>query len=258
MLALLMLAINTHWPVLADGNKQLVVEALWVEPSTDGHLLNMSRYDGKNWAEPSTILSRKHPITSPAIATDLNGTKLVIWSELVDDKSILMQSEKLDITSAWSEPVIFSDFGVENLGVSIIVDPNGTKWVFWAANQGDLDDIYYVNNQNGGWSKPQRVNSENEVPDFRPKTKILSDGDLLVEWKTYDFSVGQYIDAERLFKLDKSEKSRYKPSLNEDGDLEEDGDVFVEDIPLPNFLPSNRASIFHFPDNKLSQSVIVE
>lgn len=248
ILVVLLLVTLLHECVFADDRKPPVADALWIEPYQDGHRLNISHYDGEQWAEPAVVHKSKKAITSPAIATDSSGAKLVLWSELARGKSILMQREKSGGAADWSTPEVFSDFGSENLGAFIIIDLTGTTWVFWSANIGDLDDIYYVKKQRAGWSEPQRVNKKNDVPDFRPRAALSDQGDLIVQWKTYDFSVGQYVDAERTFKLDNSPESGYKSQL----------DVPVNEVPMPAFLPSNRTSIVHFPENKFLQSVLVE
>jgi len=236
----------------ADEGRPIVAEALWIDSSSKRHVLSLSRYDGETWGDSIQVVESENPITSPAITTDSNGSKLVLWSEVKRGKSILMQSRKLASARDWSEPQVFSDFGSENLGASIIIDPNDVTWVFWSANKGELDDIYYVNNRKGSWSEPARAHLKNEVPDFRPQVSLSEEGDLLLHWQTYDFSTGQYIDAEQVFTLDKSDKSGYKPPLNRQND------VSVEEISLPSFFPGNRTSIIHFPGNKVSQSVLVE
>jgi len=110
------------------------------------------------------------------------------------------------------------------------------------------DDVFYKNNVGSGWSEPQRVHPKNDVPDFQPLASINDDGNVVVQWKTFDFSAGEYVKAERLYKVGLNTKNRLKT------DVQRVPEHTLSDIELPNFLPANSYILVHFADNERIQS----
>lgn len=233
----------------ADG---VVAELVWVVPEKENYQIMMSDYDGDSWREPYTVHRSENPLTSPAIGTDHQGNKTLIFSELYRPaKSHLVKITKPAGAENWSKPVLFSDYGNENLGATMVVDLSNQIWVFWSANAGDLDDIVFMQSRGASWSEPQRVHPKNDVPDHQPFAQLTTDGNIELGWKTYDFSASQYIQANHLFSLDNSEQSVYKTPLVEDQE------ILLEDITLPSFIPANSRAIVHFPGNVLLQSEVL-
>jgi len=189
-------------------------------------------------------------LLSSAIATDNEGTKTLIFSELYTPaKSRLLKISKSSGNSEWTQPVIFSDYGVENLGASIVLDPTNELWVFWSANKGSQDDIVYKRTAGQRWSETRLVHEKNEVPDFQPRAVLTKEGDINVVWRKYDLSTRQYIQTNRLFSLDMNSQSVYKNRFGEQQEMR------TQDIQLPSHVSKKNRVIIHFPNNLLVQSV---
>jgi hypothetical protein len=127
-------------------------------------------------------------------------------------------------------------------------------WVFWSANFGGLDDVYFVRRTDMGWSKPERVNDKNEVPDIQPQARINQDGQVEISWQSYSFAAGDYAINTRVLETDKQ-------TVNGDSspnDLPPKTELTLDDITLPSFISENLRSLLHFPANQYEQSVRVE
>ena len=228
-------------------------ELLWVS-SGSSHQILVSHYKEQQWSDPKSIYQSDNPLTSLAMATDLNGVKILVWSEVFKARSVLMKMQLNPKSNAWSSAKIFNNSGKENLAASMVVDSNNSVWVFWSANVGDLDDVYFVRRTEMGWSKPQKVNDENEVPDIRPQARINQDGMVEISWQAYSFAASDYVLNTRVLEVDKQAADR-DSSQNE---LQQKAELTLGDISLPSFIDESLSSLLHFPANLHNQSVRVE
>jgi len=238
---------------ISQSPQNTLAELLWVVAQKDNHQIMMASYDGSEWQAPYSIYKSDSPLSSPSIGTDHKGNKIIVFSELYRPaKSRLLKMVKPAGTEEWENPTVFSDYGSENLGASIVVDALNITWVFWSANQGDLDDIVYKKSGPAGWTKVQVAHAPNKVPDYQPSAMLTVDGEVKLVWKTYDFSSNQYIDSNRLFSLDNSAQNVYKSPLDKSQEL------LLDNVALPSFVSDNTRTIVHFPNNLMTQSMRLE
>lgn len=238
---------------ISQSSEKTLAELLWVIAQKDNHQIMMAAYDGSEWQAPYSIYKSDNPLSSPAIGTDHKGNKIIVFSELYQPaNSRLLKMVKPAGTEEWQTPTIFSDYGNENLGASIVVDTANITWVFWSANQGDLDDIMYKKSGPDGWTKVQNAHTPNNVPDYQPSAMLTVEGEVLLVWKTYDFSSNQYIDSNRLFSLANSAQNVYKSPLDKSQE------ILLDNVALPSYVSSDSRAIVHFPNNLMTQSMRLE
>ncbi len=225
------------------------VDLLWVEIGQPNHIMH-SRYANDEWTKAEIIYSNNHPITSIGFVKDLNGVEILVWSEQIKTRSVIMKMQRSSGQMLWSQAKLFINFGKENLASTMVIDRANQIWLFFSSNQGDLDDVYLSKRSELGWSSPIKVNNNNKVPDIQPHAKLDKNGNVLISWRSYDFEVGDYLLKEIVFELDKSLKSSYKtdPVIPEQS---------LSNLVMPSFLPSNTAAMVYFSKNRLQQSVII-
>lgn len=225
------------------------VDLLWVDIGQPNQIMHSS-FSNHEWTEPEAIYSSNTPLTSIGFVKDLNGVEILVWSEQIKTRSVIMKMQRSNAQKPWSQAKLFINFGRENLASSMVVDKANQVWLFFSSNQGDLDDVYLSKRSESGWSSPIKVNSKNKVPDIQPHAKLDKNGDVLINWRSYDFDAGDYLLQEVVFELDKSLKNSYKtdPVIPEQS---------LSNLVMPSFLPSNTAALMYFPKNRLQQSVII-
>ena len=86
----------------------------------------------------------------------------------------------------WGIPERVSPRGPgSQLAPAAAVLEDGSWLVVWAAHDGTDDEIVWSRRQAGVWSKPQRVHSDNDVPDITADL-IAIEGGALVAWSWFD------------------------------------------------------------------------
>ncbi len=240
---LFFLAASSLKAMAADAQAILV----WAQFDGQHHIVSSSLND-QQWSTPAVIHSSDNVIVTPALAKNNEGQTIMVWSEQQQGRMEILQSQLSKQSQIWSEPELLIDEGSENLNPNIVNDGQGGLWLFWSGNDDGLDDIYYkqkrVNERE--WSETKQLNEPNEVPDYKPVAELDDFGDILVRWQTYDFLAGQYIEAQETIVVD--QKVAYNRS-------QADGDIKLEDILLPDFLPTDSSVSLLFPNNVAAQSI---
>ncbi len=226
-------------------------EAVWVETGDDINSLIYAKLVGDEWLTPSVIHTSEYPLSRPSMATLPDGGKMLIWSEQQSLRSVLMSMRKVLGADGWQSPQLFSAFGVENTGASLLVDLNGELWVFWASNNDGLDDIYYVKEGIDAWSEPQRVNAVNEVPDHLPTAINLQTGDVQLSWQSFNFVSSSYLTERKVFKLNIP-----PPQIVDSEAIKKE--LMPADVSLPTQMRNLNLGIVHFPINRLMQTFSFE
>ena len=226
-------------------------EAVWVEVSKTTNSIVFTQLVEDEWLAPAVIHVSDNPLSQPTMATLVDGSKVMIWSEQQSIKSVLMIMRKDPNTNNWQTPQLFSAFGVENTGASMLVDLTGQLWVFWAANSDGLDDIYFVRGEAGSWTDPKQVNAFNEVPDHLPQSVNLQTGDVQLSWLSFNFVSLSYLTEKRVFELD------VPPQLLVDSEAIKE-ELSLTDVSLPAQMNALQPGLVHFPDNRLVQNFLLD
>jgi len=230
--------------------KEPKAELVWIESNDQTNSLYLAQYYAEKWNKIATpIYSTDKAITAPMLGMDKDQNRLLIWTEQKHDKFILMMATSSEDSDRlnWSNAKLFSDYGLENFGATIVRDLNGSMWVFWSASKGGTSDIYVSKKTGAAWSNPSKVNEMNEVPDSQPEARLMGDGNILVSWSTYNLVSNSYESTSKQLNYKLQEKNT--SSVNDA--------VLKSQIPLPSFLPRLSVSAIHFPENKLFQSIRV-
>jgi len=238
------LAVVLSGPLLAAE-----AQLLWANNGTT-HEIMIAHYNDQQWTDAESIYQSDNPLTSVAMATDLDGGKIVVFSEILKTRTVLMKMQMHPQSLAWSNAELFVDFGKENFAASLVTDASNTVWLFWSANNGDLDDIYFIRRTSSGWSVPQRVNEKNEVPDIKPHARINHNGEVEVEWQTYSMLLRSYQGAHSVLITESSKTEADKTVLKPE--------ISLSEIRLPAIVKKQLSSLIHFPSNILVQSIRLE
>ena len=116
--------------VLTGGASAQLAELVWAQAFPKQHKLFHSTWDGKHWSKPEIIKSADHAMATPVLSVRSDGSKLLIWSQQVKQKSVLMLSSLQDKSKSWSPSIVLSRLGIENVSPSIVRDLTGNVWVF--------------------------------------------------------------------------------------------------------------------------------
>ena len=228
-----------------------MAELIWVEHGETHQILHSEYLEG-NWTNPLLVYESDNYLNSIALSTLNEGEKILVFSEYLKTRKVLKSITRPAVNSEWSDALLLSDFGMENLAASLVLDIDGVLWLFWAANKGDLDDIYLSKMTQKSWSRPIKVNMDNDVPDINPVASLNENAEVEVEWQTYSFDVGGYVTTKHVFELDKERKNRYKAAVLQRKE------VSFDDLSLPKYLPDRSLALIHFPSNLLQQSQIID
>lgn len=235
---------------LSDGSEQRQ-EIYWIEPGPEAQIRVSQRLNDE-WLPAQEIHRSKNACASLAIISDLAGTKYLIWSEKTKTRTQLMLSTKAKDDNKWGEARVLSNYGRENNGATMVLDPSNIVWLFWSSNSGGLDDIYMRKKTDQEWSERVRIHEPNNVPDIKPSAIINNKGEVQVDWTKYDLEIGQYVGAVQYFELDSPQNSGY----NLEPKRTKDANSAVKDVELPAFLSDRAISpLRHFPDLLGSQSL---
>jgi len=232
----------------ANSDEFTVAQAVWVDGSDEFNQIRTSQFNGESWLDSEVLYSSKNPLTSVALSTSSNGTKLLIWTEQKRLKTVLMSM--VSTKDRWSEATIFSDKSNENFSATIVRDMSNAIWVFWSAASPGLSDILMKRFVNNGWSEVERVHDHNEVPDNRPRASLNELGETKIEWQSYDLAQGQYVLESRLFPNENSNSILPFAKLIDK--------TLPDEVSPPSEVKANTQVLLHFPNNQMIQSQLIE
>jgi len=224
-------------------------EIVWTKFDGKQHQIVFSAYDGEHWLTPGEVVySSANPLATPVIGTLPSGEKLLIWAEIVRKKVKLMYSQSITAVSrTWADADVFSDIGKENLAPTLVTDLNDHVWVFWSSSSSLPSDIYMRKFDGSDWSKAERIHSANQVPDNSAHASLNTDGNIYLEWNTFDFEINDYRLDSKTFITENPypDGIRVTDTLN------------PADIPSPDFIGFEARAVIHFPNNKLIQNQVL-
>ncbi len=234
-------------PAYANGD--ISVESIWIDTDEESQRLMFAQFIGDEWQDESLIYETANAMTSLALGTGISGEKLIVWTEQKRLKTELMYmtASKVDGALKWTQAATFSNKGHENFSASIVYDSTGTAWVFWASTSEDFSDIV-LRRFDGSWGEAEQVHTKNSVPDIKPRASITESGDVLVDWVSYDFQVGDYVNRSRQYRIAaRSDDQITKLLLDK---------VQPNNVQLPPNMYTGAQALMHFPTNQMIQSVL--
>jgi len=235
-----------------SASADVLAEAVWAKQSDNVWAIEYTSFDGESWSTPRKVHSSEEGITTPTISTDRTGGKLLVWSEW-QAKQLVLKQKQLSLDSEdWSEATTIYQKGTENIAPSLLVDLEGSTWLFWCAEQGGQADIFSMKSAgNGNWGQVSKIHKDNLVPDLHPAARLNRKGDIEVSWNTYSVVLQNYVPETTTIRTDAEDDE--KPSINNELMDFEDAINFAE-VPLPPDLPSDSLSSIHSPQNLMIQS----
>ena len=235
---------------VASPSMAAEAEVVWTHFDGEHHQILFSAYSDEVWQRPGELVySSSNPLATPVIGTLPSGEKLLIWAEMVRNKVKLMFSQSTTRADrSWAEANVFSDLGNENLAPSLVTDLNGQVWVFWSSSSAQPSDVYLRRFDGTAWSSPELVHAANQVPDNSVQASLNSDGNVYLEWNTFDFEINDY----RLDSKTFITENPYPDGLRITDRLN------PVDIPQPDFIGFDGRAVIHFPENKLTQNLVLQ
>jgi len=154
--------------------------------------ISFRTYNGKQWTKPFFITNNRLNSATPAITTDAQGNIWVMWSEANAKATELRYRIKHKVSDTWGQIKSFETGFGNNALPALITDKEGVLWSFWAAVDGEDDEIFYSRYKSGSWGKPLRIAPDNKVPDIEPTVVLTSLGKPRVNWKSFDMVTYKY------------------------------------------------------------------
>ncbi len=233
----------------ADSKDDVSAESVWIDSQGQSQKVMFAQLIDDKWQDESLIYETDNALTSLALGSAPSGEKLMVWTEQKRLKTELMfmTAREVSGTLIWTQASTFSNKGHENFSASIVYDQYGTAWVFWASTREDYSDIV-LRKFDGSWGEIELVHTKNTVPDIKPRASITESGDVLIEWVSYDYQVGDYVSRFRQYKSTISSDQQSAKTLVDK--------VLPSDVQLPPNMYTGAQALLHFPNNQMVQSVL--
>lgn len=194
-------------------------ELIWSETSNDGSTIYRSKYQNESLVKKITVVHDSNLNILPAISTSKDESTMIVWSRITSQGSVL----EYILTSADGKETraTFQTNFTTNLAPVIVHDNNNIPWLFWSANNGKDDNIFFSRFIAQKWQTPTQVNTQNNVPDILPEAGVTSDGTIWVSWQ--QMNKNSYIELTTTFKnIVSSQNNEYQhtqetiiPSVNQ-------------------------------------------
>ncbi len=181
------------------------IDLTWMEANSEETIIYYSSKTGNTWTPKEVVAKGYKFMFTPAVASG-NERIMVVWVESNGPRNHkIFFSEK--ISDSWSNPKEIST-SFQEVSAPALIIYNHKFHLFFAANNGDNDDIYMSSYDNTYWSVPKRIHAGNSVPDILPQPEV-SNGILSVMWQSYNGS--NYITMEQeLLTTSKTSANRLK------------------------------------------------
>jgi len=153
---------------------------VWGKPVDRSLNLFFAERKNSQWSRPEQITDSALPDVQPSVIADKSGNVWVAWVQLHGANGQLRYRFQQD--GQWLPPADLPTGLITNLAPSIVLDGSGLPWLVWAGYDGKDDEIFFARWNGSGWSKPARVNEDNEVPDIVPEIGLDADGAPVVGW----------------------------------------------------------------------------
>lgn len=205
---------HTTPSIAADGKGNLVLVSVSTgEFGADKDIIVSSSNDnGATWSNASLLIDNNaEDDIDPMVATDKNGTWVVVWSSGADLQSATTSDKDIFyVTStnngnAWGDPVLLNKEGTTdgtNDDTSPQISMVADKWtVAWATTHNTSDvgtdiEIFSIHSANAGesWNAPVLVSKvgddENSSDDTLPRMSINESGRGVLIWSGVDVTDG--------------------------------------------------------------------
>jgi hypothetical protein len=249
----------------SQDQQNAIAEVAWVDRSADQNNILFAQFNGERWISfENPLYVSENALNTVAIGSKPNGEKLLIWTEQKGGRAVLMSmngsynrpGDNKANNLVWSPAYEFFGQRLENYAANIVVDTKGLFWVVWSSSSRTQSDIFLQRESDNGWNAVEQVNANNDVPDYHPTALLDSQGNIHVQWTSYDRKAAQYIRRSSLYSIAGHKVKSDMPTDSTDMRFYRSSDTGLTDLTPPDFLPSNARILIHFPSNKLTQSAI--
>ena len=160
-------------------------DMVWADYTGDHRDIYYSAQEkGGAWSEPFRISDGVTDSLLPCIVTTPAGSKFAVWTVMRVGRLGIMYAAREG--EKWSDPKDVPDLPRDATMPFVAADDEGVLWLVFAGNDGaGQDDIYCARLRDGEWTKPERVNAPNDVPDINPFIEIGRDGAIRVTWEGF-------------------------------------------------------------------------
>lgn len=196
-----------HCILLCLTSSSYGAELIWSETSDEGSTIYRSKYRNTSLVKKITVVHDSNLNILPAISTSKNGSTMIVWSRITSKGSvldyILTPVKGRETRGTFETPM------ATNLAPVIVHDNDHIPWLFWSANNGEDDNIFFSRFISKKWQKPIQINAKNSVPDILPEAGVTKDGTIWVSWQ--QMSNDSYIELTKTFdSLASSKNNEYQ------------------------------------------------
>lgn len=242
-------AFSVFWPTVALV-AELEAELVWSEEQKQGISIQYAAYINGKWQTPQTLINDGEVNILPTLTSDTSQNKLMVWVVLEQD-NVSTLYYKFKTAGNWGKIRRFPFNFKTNLAPVVVCDKENVFWLFWAANNGNHDDIYSSCWKDGHWNSPVKMNKDNSVPDILPDAWLDQVGRVWVSWQQMD-SEGNYHQMRRGVKNSKR-TGDVEMTATQRGQRRERAESFDHSMRLPDNFKTKGRSVIHFPKDGQNQ-----
>ena len=230
-------------------------EFIWAEDGQNSSRIVLSTFKDGAWQPGEKIIEDENWNLLPTLGADSGENKIAVWSTVEADRSLLKYTIKRQ--GQWLPAKILTDTLKTNLAPIVVFDSNDVCWVFWSANDDDDDDIFMSKFEAGVWLTPERVNSDNDVPDILPDAGMDNNNNIWVSWKT--LTDDGYVTTSKSYSKFNSQKMARSQALSVQ-QIEQIKSRSILDHPIqpPPFFKSLSRASFYYPDDKKHPTRVIQ
>lgn len=234
---------------------ELEAELVWSKSKNQGMSIQYAAYVNGKWQAAQTLINDGAINILPTLTSDGSQNKLMVWVVL-EEGNVSTLHYKFKTTGNWGESRKFPFNFKTNLAPVVICDKENVFWLFWAANNGNYDDIYSSCWKDGRWNSPLKINSDNAVPDILPDAWLDKVGRVWVSWQQMD-SKGYYHQMERGIQLSDRTDGLEMTAIQR-VKRRKRAETFDHSMSLPDNFKAKGRSVIHFPKDGLRQSKTIQ
>ncbi|WP_319549702.1 hypothetical protein [Desulfogranum marinum] len=121
----------------------------------------------------------------PVVVVDKKKRNFVVWT-IREQDSVRMAFRLIDGNRIHQPNFIHPSLRYV-MAPHMAVDPSGVIWLTFSGSNGDDDDDIYLSSwSDGEWAPPQRVNTDDDLPDVLPVVGVGRTGEIWVRWLGFD------------------------------------------------------------------------
>ncbi len=168
-------------PVL-DRDKKGEVHILWAANREEESEVFLGTVKSSGLSESRVFHRGEGHIHSPDICFDGLNNLWAVWVIHINSENFLMVKNEHSEKSWIFDPYFFSEIQAPK----ILADIQDKVWLFWTGVKEGREEVFYSSFDGMSWSKPERVNKNNDFPHTLLSAETGPNGFPWLVWSAYD------------------------------------------------------------------------